>query len=231
MLVLSPRKPLCRVFAGAPILLKLSVVSPRRTAPYVGDVIDTRIAAFRYRSIYLPVALSEAGGRARPPPVAEKGRARSGSNRERRAGGLPHALRDHVATGARKEEQRPYDDHPESRSQFPKCGEAPSLFPKSIAHPAEGSQLTGHRLARPPYMSKPAQREGFGHESAFSFDRERPFSFRRNRKENGGFIPRAAKQRTPPSRPVGRLPPSPPAGGHRTFSLLQSPRDYAILPP
>ena len=50
-------------------------------------------------------ALSEAGGRARPPPVAEKGRARSGSNRERRAGGLPHALHDHVATGARKEKQ------------------------------------------------------------------------------------------------------------------------------
>ena len=48
-------------------------------------------------------ALSEAGGRARPPPVAEEGRARSGSNRERRVGDSSHALCDHVATGARKE--------------------------------------------------------------------------------------------------------------------------------
>ena len=38
---------------------------------------------------------------------------------------------------------------------------------------------------------------GFGHESAFSFDRERPFSFRRNRKENGGSFPRRKAAQSP----------------------------------
>ncbi len=50
---------------------------------------------------------------------------------------------------------------------------------------------------RPPSVSfwDPASRPQLalgancGHQSAFSFDRERPFSFRRNRKENGGSFP------------------------------------------
>ncbi len=59
-----------------------------------------------------------------------------------------------------------------------------------------------------------------GHQSAFSFDRERPFSFRRNRKENGGSFPcrKAAHPSSPPaggktpSRARGAKSTSPPCG-------------------
>ena len=202
MLVLSPRKPLCRVFAGAPILLKLSVVSPRRTAPYVGDVIDTRIAAFRYRSIYLPVALSEAGGQARPPPVAEKGRARSGSNRERRAGGLPHALRDHVATGARKEEQRPYDNHPESSTAPTNAGK----------HPLCSSRLRRTRH-KPPGLRRTVS---YAPPVLLFWTAQRPV-FSSSQEEKMGGWPRGGaarsravrRRRDPPSRPRGPTTPVP----------------------
>ena len=99
---------------------------------------------------------------------------------------------------------------------FRKTEPAPNASTESFP----GSLLLGPPCFGPNLTPK---RVKFEAPSAFSFDRERPFSFRRNRKENGGFIPRAAKQRTPPSRPVGRLPPSPPAGGHRNFPSCNPP--------
>ena len=90
------------------------------------------------------------------------------------------------------------DDHPESRTQAPKCGKARSLFLKGRAHPAGACQVFAAPIRTTPVLKQkkrllaPVLRQ-----SAFSFDRERPFSFRRNRKENGGSFPRRKAAQSP----------------------------------
>ena len=98
-----------------------------------------------------------------------------------------------------------------------KCGEAPSLFPKSIAHPAQAPKSPPHGLARPPHLSKPARtgriwtrkRLFLTVNGRLSSPKSRRFaavgsdtrlraqSFRRNRKENGGSFPRRKAAQSP----------------------------------
>ena len=89
---------------------------------------------------------------------------------------------------------------PESLSHAPKCGETLSL-PQGYSAPGRRLSAYGGTVSHNP-RTRPnlPERAGFGHKSAFSFDRERPFSFRRNRKENGGSFP------APQSGAIPRIP-------------------------
>ena len=93
---------------------------------------------------------------------------------------------------------------PESLSHAPKCGETLSL-PQGYSAPGRRLSAYGGTVSHNP-CTRPnlPERAGFGHKSAFSFDRERPFSFRRNRKENGGSFPAPQSGAIPLSPPHGQ---------------------------
>ena len=69
---------------------------------------------------------------------------------------LPLPMISHVALSEARSAEREAmscDDHPESPTQASKCGEAPSLFPKSQAHPAEDFQHTQAPSCSSPFFS------------------------------------------------------------------------------
>ena len=83
----------------------------------------------------------------------------------------------------------PFDDHPESCSHAPACGTAPSLFPKSKAHPVQIPDIhrTGCHNSR--FAVKPTQTCRLDPPAFFLFHRARRIFFLMPQKENGGCIP------------------------------------------
>ena len=138
-------------------------------------------------------ALSEAGGRARPPPVAEKGRARSGSNRERRAGGLPHALHDHVATGARKEKQCHATTTLKAAPHHQMRGSTISV-PQGYSASGRRLPYYGSTVSHGPRPRPNPPKAGFGHKAVSFPPLRRRLCLR----------PRAALRRLAPTRACGR---------------------------
>ena len=134
MLVLSPRKPLRWVFAGAPVLLKFSAVRPRRTA-FVRRRVQDRF------DLLLPAAaaLPTSNRHSRYHPGSAE---RSGERGKRRW-------------------SNPTTTH-ERSTHAPKCGEALSLFPQTRAHPVGDHRFTGAPSRSTPVLPIPDRREGFG---------------------------------------------------------------------
>ena len=112
-------------------------------------------------------------------------------------GVLPY-FPDHAATGVRKEKQGHTTTTYESRTHVIRCGEAPSLFPQTWAHP-----VGDHRFTGAPARSTPVPRSNrhrcvdLSRPSIFSFDRERPFSFRCIEKKMGVHFPRRKAAHSP----------------------------------
>ena len=133
-LVLSPRKPLRWVFAGAPVLLKFSAVRPRRTA------IVRRRVQDRF-DLLLPAAaaLPTSNRHSRYHPGSAE---RSGERGKRRAV--------HSTTT------------PKAVPTPPNAGKHPLCSPRLKRTPVPASRFPPHRHQRPPHMSKPDRREGFG---------------------------------------------------------------------
>ena len=121
-LVLSPRKPLRWVFAGAPVLLKFSAVRPRRTA-FVRRRVQDRF------DLLLPAAaaLPTSNRHSRYHPGSAE---RSGERGKRRW-------------------SNPTTTH-ERSTHAPKCGEALLCSPRLKRTRQETINSPGHRLARPP---------------------------------------------------------------------------------
>ena len=141
-LVLSPRKPLRWVFAGAPVLLKFSAVRPRRTAIVrrrVQDRFDLRFPSAaalptsqRFILIFYPGSAKRSG---------ERGK-RRWSN--------------------------PTTTH-ERSTHAPKCGEALLCSPRLKRTPVPASRFPPHRHQRPPSLSKPDRQGGIWTQKRFSF--------------------------------------------------------------
>ena len=140
MLVLSPRKPLRWVFAGAPVLLKFSAVRPRRTA-FVRRRVQDRFDLLLPAAAALPTSN-------RPSRYHPGSAERSGERGKRRW-------------------SNPTTTH-ERSTHAPKCGEALLCSPRLKRTRQETINSPGHRLARPPFCPNLTDREGFG-PSAFSF--------------------------------------------------------------
>ena len=87
----------------------------------------------------------------------------------------------------RKETQRPYNIHSERSTYTHKCGEAPSLFPKTQAHPGTRFQVSTAPTATTPVFPKPDRQGRIWARRFFSLDRERPVSlFGAPKREMGG---------------------------------------------
>ena len=122
MLVLSPRKPLRWVFAGAPVLLKFSAVRPRRTA-FVRRRVQDRFDLLLPAAAALPTSN-------RPSRYHPGSAERSGERGKRRW-------------------SNPTTTH-ERSTHAPKCGEALLCSPRLKRTRQETINSPGHRLARPP---------------------------------------------------------------------------------
>ena len=140
-LVLSPRKPLRWVFAGAPVLLKFSAVRPRRTA-FVRRRVQDRFDLLLPAAAALPT--SNRPSRCQPGSAKRlRPQARAGANRRKAA-----ALR-RRQWEARKEKQGPYDDHPRKPHPRLQLRGSTSQFCLCRAHPVQTCKSGTHRLARP----------------------------------------------------------------------------------
>ena len=166
---LSPRKPLRWVFAGAPPVL------PKENAPCTVEEKSAWGLNKRLRR-KLSVEALGAGTDLRNLSVVSPRRTAFVRRGARPTLSAPLSA---TARAARSEAERAGPERCQirqpPRKPHPPCGEAPSLFSKAQAHPAQASKSPPHRLARPPYLSKPAQTGRIWTQSAFSFDRERPF--------------------------------------------------------
>ena len=84
-----------------------------------------------------------------------------------------------------------------------KCGVAPSLFPKAQAHLAGDCPITGASARSTPVPRSNRHRcVDLSRPGIFSFDRERPFSFRCIEKKMGGSFPAPQSGALPRPRPV-----------------------------
>ena len=161
MLVLSPRKPLRWVFAGAPVLLKFSAVRPRRTAIVRRRVQDPFGLGFpsaaalptsqRFILIFYP-------GSAK----------RSGERGKRRAV--------HSTTT------------PKAVPTPPNAGKHPLCSPRLKRTPVPASRFPPHRHPRPPVpvQTRPAGRD-LDTKAFFFWTGRGPFSLARPKKMGGAF--------------------------------------------
>ena len=177
MLVLSPRKPLRWVFAGAPVLLKFSAVRPRRTAIVrrrVQDRFDLRfpsaaaLPTWNRPSHYLPAALSDCARRRVPEPTAAKRRHLGVGSGERGKRRIIHSMTTPKAAPT-----------PPNAEKHPLC----SSGPKSTPVPA--LKFLPDRPHRPPFCPNLTAGKDLG-PSGFSFRRAAARCFGAQPTRSGG---------------------------------------------